>query len=350
MRILILSDQNKFSRAFDDFYPFYRWNKFFKKDGIHIKIIYNHSQFNSYNYDYAIISTRVIFENRKAFGDFLIKLKQRIPKVLLYDTCDTSGIVDFDLLKFVDGMIKKQVLKNREFYLENKNDLSVRPWLKNMPKNPSYLDYTPAKVKDLNKILVGWNVGLCDYRNFPLHSGLISNYYTTPLKKYNFDILINNKRNLTSFRGALNYGNPEISFQRNEMLKYFKESKLDGIITGGKINKSNYLKELRGSKIVLSPFGFGEICYRDFEAMLSGSLLIKPTMNHVDTFPDLFIENETYIPLNWDLSDLNEKIIDINSNYGDYIKVSRNAFEKFYFFQNSYNEFKMFFLNCIGKV
>jgi hypothetical protein len=134
------------------------------------------------------------------------------------------------------------------------------------------------------------------------------------------------------------------------MLKYFKESKLDGIITGGKINKSNYLKELRGSKIVLSPFGFGEICYRDFEAMLSGSLLIKPTMNHVDTFPDLFIENETYIPLNWDLSDLNEKIIDINSNYGDYIKVSRNAFEKFYFFQNSYDEFKMFFLNCIGKV
>ena len=30
---------------------------------------------------------------------------------------------------------------------------------------------------------------------------------------------------------------------------------------------------------MLSPFGWGEICYRDFEAALNGMLLIKPDMN-----------------------------------------------------------------------
>ena len=31
----------------------------------------------------------------------------------------------------------------------------------------------------------------------------------------------------------------------------------------------------------MSPFGFGEICYRDFEAMLNGACLIKPDVSHL---------------------------------------------------------------------
>jgi spore maturation protein CgeB len=61
------------------------------------------------------------------------------------------------------------------------------------------------------------------------------------------------------------------------------------------------------SKICISPFGYGEICWRDFEAILCGCLLIKPDMSHVETNPDIFMAGQTYVPVKWDFSDLEEK-------------------------------------------
>ena len=57
-----------------------------------------------------------------------------------------------------------------------------------------------------------------------------------------------------------------------------------------------------------SPFGLGEICYRDFEILFSGCLMIKPDMKHIKTWPNIYIPMETYIPCRWDFSDLEEKV------------------------------------------
>jgi len=69
----------------------------------------------------------------------------------------------------------------------------------------------------------------------------------------------------------------------------------------------DYYRELTGSKICISPFGYGEICWRDFEAVLCGALLIKPDMSHIETNPDIFRPFETYVPVRWDFSDLQER-------------------------------------------
>lgn len=71
-----------------------------------------------------------------------------------------------------------------------------------------------------------------------------------------------------------------------------------------RVPQEAYYREMLDAKISFSPFGFGEICWRDFEAILCGSLLMKPDMSHVDTAPDLFIPGETYVPIAWDHSDL----------------------------------------------
>ena len=42
---------------------------------------------------------------------------------------------------------------------------------------------------------------------------------------------------------------------------------------------------MRHSRICISPFGYGEICWRDFEAILCGCLVVKPDMSHVETNP-----------------------------------------------------------------
>jgi len=77
--------------------------------------------------------------------------------------------------------------------------------------------------------------------------------------------------------------------------------------SGAAVSYRQYLKEMRRSRIAVSPFGWGEICPRDFEAVGCGCLLIKPNLAHLDTHPNLFIDGETYVALKWDLSDLEEK-------------------------------------------
>lgn len=52
----------------------------------------------------------------------------------------------------------------------------------------------------------------------------------------------------------------------------------------------HYIDETAQSKLSFSPFGYGEVCWRDFEAILVGSLLIKPSMDHIETNPNVWRE------------------------------------------------------------
>ncbi len=78
----------------------------------------------------------------------------------------------------------------------------------------------------------------------------------------------------------------------------------------GRIAKSAFLTELRRSKLCFSPFGYGEVCWRDFEAIACGAVVIKPDMSHIDASPDIYRPSETYIPVRWDLADLESKVRD----------------------------------------
>jgi hypothetical protein len=78
------------------------------------------------------------------------------------------------------------------------------------------------------------------------------------------------------------------------------------LIPNQRVTPEAYLTEMLRSRICISPFGYGEICWRDFEAILCDCLLVKPDMGHVETCPDIFRPYETYVPVKWDLSDLAE--------------------------------------------
>ncbi|MDT0683385.1 hypothetical protein RM543_11865 [Roseicyclus sp. F158] len=78
--------------------------------------------------------------------------------------------------------------------------------------------------------------------------------------------------------------------------------------TGGGLPWAEYMAELGRSKLCFSPFGSGELCWRDVEAILAGAVLLKPSMDHLRTLPDLYRPWETYVPLAWDFSDLGEKV------------------------------------------
>lgn len=99
------------------------------------------------------------------------------------------------------------------------------------------------------------------------------------------------------------------------------------VLSRNGIKQRQYMRELRASRLCFSPFGYGEVCWRDYEAILSGALLIKPDMSHIETAPDIFRANETYIPVAWDFSDLAEVMTWWLAHPEQCEKITRRAYQ-----------------------
>ena len=74
----------------------------------------------------------------------------------------------------------------------------------------------------------------------------------------------------------------------------------------------------------------GELCFRDFECMQFGTIIIKPSMSMVETIPNIYEDNKTYIACKYDWSDLNDKVDYVLSNFDELNeKINTNIREKF---------------------
>lgn len=78
-----------------------------------------------------------------------------------------------------------------------------------------------------------------------------------------------------------------------------------------------YYNLMSRAKIVIAPFGYGEMAPRDIEAAQFGAILFKPRMNHLVSKPNIYIDQFTdpeypdwpnYIGCNWDFTDLESNI------------------------------------------
>ena len=74
------------------------------------------------------------------------------------------------------------------------------------------------------------------------------------------------------------------------------------------MTRQDFNRHLVKSKIVISSFGWGEICYREFEAIWAGAAFAMPDMSGIKTWPDIYDNNKTYIPLAWDFNDVENKL------------------------------------------
>ena len=124
---------------------------------------------------------------------------------------------------------------------------------------------------------------------------------------------------------------PSIAYQRILFLNLISslEPQKRNIFLTGNVSQYRYYRELKDSKIVLSPFGWGEVCFRDFEAILAGALLFKPDMSHLVTWPNIYIPHETYVPLKWDGSDLLEQTERYLNDSKERNRIAANAYEQY---------------------
>jgi len=122
-------------------------------------------------------------------------------------------------------------------------------------------------------------------------------------------------------------------------------------IVKGQSTPQQFVEVMKRSKVGLSPFGMGELCYRDLELIQWGCLLIKPDMSKVITEPDFFKSMKTYVPVKPDWSDLNETIEKVLANFKDYQYIIDNAKSKvveMYSYENVCMYWYNFFANQSG--
>jgi len=104
----------------------------------------------------------------------------------------------------------------------------------------------------------------------------------------------------------------DLYYSRHRKRSLDELDKLDGTynVVSNRLLPEDYNIALSKSKCAVSPFGMGEICFRDFETWNMGCILIKPFMDNVITYPNPYIDRETYFACNNNWDDLNE-IIDV---------------------------------------
>ena len=103
---------------------------------------------------------------------------------------------------------------------------------------------------------------------------------------------------------------------RKELLETLGDKyKVAGFVNGERVSQQEYYNKMAQSKIILAPLGYGEMAPRDVESALLGSILIKPNLDFISTKPNIYVDNDTYLAVNYDWSNLKEKIDYALSNF-----------------------------------
>ena len=268
---------------------------------------------------------------------FLAPFLSSFKRVIWFDDHDSSGMLRTYVFPMVDVYAKSQLLKNRAYYNEKHlTGVMHRDYVYEQHQLPDQNIFKGSVNENINKLKLGWNFALLDWQTW-LSNRLIRKFrFYFP--SYKNKILstyprLNERPVKVAYRVGMWHKIPTINWWRQralEELQVFSTAHPHfRIHLGGKLTMHDYFQEMRQTFVTPSPFGMGEICYRDFEAFLCGSLLLKPRMDHIETWPNLFVDGETYIAHNWDYSDFQDKLLDILSNPSKYEPIAIEGQRRF---------------------
>lgn len=198
--------------------------------------------------------------------------------------------------RLCDFYVKKNILVDRSYYENPQGDTNLSEYEAQWNKDLiGRLHPIPDKDDIHKKLIVGWSFAT-DERLVGLLRKKLHRDGNRPIDLH---CRIAAPKKITGW-----YDN-----MRTRSLKAAQAVESGNVLTSAvRLSWDDYMAELMESKLCLSPFGYGEVCWRDFEAIACGAMLIKPDMSHLETSPNLFVPYETYVPINWDFSDLIEKV------------------------------------------
>jgi hypothetical protein len=217
-------------------------------------------------------------------------------RLVYFDGDDDSCVQWGEILRSVDLYVKKHMFADRSTYRRrfvgknNLTDYVARCHGISFDGNP--IKHSGTVAPELaDKIVLGWNIAMDEKLVTLYHQS--RSWEAVPREH---DVICRTSSARTDWIYPL----------RGPVFDALAPLKADHriLLPGQRVPLEQYLLEMRSSRICVSPFGYGEICWRDFEAVICGCLLVKPDMSHLRTEPDIFVPGETYVPVKWDFSDL----------------------------------------------
>ena len=362
IKVNILSRTNKFSLAHKiGFWHFFsKYKKELEK--LDIKV----SFFDEIN-DHFLQGDKLILNSKffsRKLSNRLLSIKKIYKKnhnLIWYDMRDSSGNTQFDILPYVKFYLKKQFLKNKRLYNQTflNNRIYSEYYNSNLNVQNSDIMSEPnmkLNIEYIDKLILGWNIGVKRFFDFSEYGSLI--FFLTRCGIVNYkNYLLNfnkdyfNRNNLINCEfGAhprqQNLKN-NIMFQRELLLKNLKKIGYQGATLVIK-NREKYYKKLKDSKLVIGAFGLGEICDRDFESTLLGASFTTGNMDHLETWPNIYQSNYTYLPYDWNMKNLKNVIERITFEKGLHDKLVKNSQKVLA--QAYGDEGKIYFLNLCKKI
>jgi len=323
MKAAIFSRATRTSR--DQVYPFHLYKEVladtlrFNFVEIPVKSLSDINVEEANKYDVVFVQLKIPPQRKHQLNEIFDNLHG--VKILLDDR-DSSGQCALHVVPHVDVYIKKQILSDlgRYKYEYPSGRIHAALVMGNNLKDGAYCETIQIPFEFERKLCVGWNIGVARffYERICLRDDFMDNERPVDVS---FRLTVERPKK----SAHLDWYSFHREQCKNEVQKLFGSLKV--IVSTLFLPQNDYYAELQQSKICPSPWGLGEICYRDFEIIASGALLVKPQMDHIITYPNIYIPNETYIQTNVDFSDLGEICRYYASNENERKRIVRNALE-----------------------
>ena len=295
--------------------------EFFKSDLIMINSrIYTDTKVN-------LIKKKLNFRSNHNFLDSLKKISKKNSNIIWLDFSDSAGNTQFEVLPLVKKYVKKQFYKDKSLYKKNffRNRFYSDYYQNNFKlEKKSTQKFVTLSDEFSHKLVLGWNIGVGNYFESLRYNRLakffcilkaitFSNYkdlfkytlgYHNQIKKEN-DVFF--KFNLRDNENKIS-----IHYQRQKVNEIL--TKNFGIKNSKRLSHREFLLSLKNSKISVGAFGWGEVCYREFEAIKMGTAVIFPKMDNIETWPNIYQDRVTYLSYDYDMNNLLDRIKELLEN------------------------------------
>lgn len=330
MRIHFLSSRKFRSHGFS--FPVRVFSRFLKQHGLKCKIFFRDDGYGLFDCDVLFVLSdhfglETIKHRPEVILEWLRGAYSRVNSLIWADVADGAGMLFVDGFAEVDLYAKKQLLKDRQLYAQSYRSRSYHThfyyahFSQELAELGPIPEYTLRGLHphEIDQLSLSWNIGLGDYNLFASRARSLRIYWPWA----NFADPLNTAHNYVtrpvdiSYRVGMNYGLKAVQFHRmriRDQLEALRDKTNYVIRHTGHLKSRAYFRELVQARIIPSPFGLGEICWRDFEAWLSGCVVLKPDMNHLETWPNYYRPGKTYVPFRWDFSDFYDTVVNLLNN------------------------------------
>ncbi len=352
---------NEEARRLGLYYGFWNWFFIFQKDLIDFNIEVNFfSSMNDkfFDADHLFLNSRSFPEiNNRVDINFLKKLCLKNKNLYWFDMRDSAGTTQFEVLPFVKKYIKKQFYKDKKIYFKKLR--GGRFYSNHYIKNHNLKDFEEYDQElldssNLSKLILGWNLGVAfffDYINFTKLDYFFELIKFKYLNQKNLNMKLpfyqnwNDDKYKNDFFSLMNtdFYRTSVGYQRTKLKEILRDFESKNKIIEGRFNKKKYYQVLRNSKVSVGAYGWGEVCYREFEATMCGAAFMTADMSNIETWPNIYHDGETYLSYDLDFKKLNHNlktlINDINlrkklvNNSRDILKDCHSSIGKDYFFK-----------------